>query len=66
LIIRLSSTYRTIACSFSGNWLTASNLGPAASVGKVVGGAVSAEIGNGTYQWFDLSKPGNENKSWDY
>lgn len=31
-----------------------------------MGGAVSAEIGNGTYQWFDLSKTGNENKSWDY
>jgi len=31
-----------------------------------VGGAVIAEIGNGTYQWFDLSKPGNENKSCDY
>lgn len=25
-----------------------------------------AEIANGSYQWFDLSKPGNENKSWDY
>ena len=41
-------------------------LGPAASIGKVVGGAVIAEIANGSYQWFDLSKPGNENKSWDY
>ncbi|WP_336818186.1 VENN motif pre-toxin domain-containing protein [Cedecea sp. MMO-103] len=41
-------------------------LGPAASVGKVVGGVVIAEIANGSYQWFDLSKPGNENKSWDY
>ena len=41
-------------------------LGPAASVGKVVGGAVLAGIANGSYQWFDLSKPGNENKSWDY
>ncbi|WP_435954717.1 VENN motif pre-toxin domain-containing protein [Dryocola sp. BD626] len=44
----------------------AAYLGPAASVGKVVGGAVLAEIANGTYQWFDLSQPGNENKSWDY
>jgi filamentous hemagglutinin len=44
----------------------AAYLGPAASVGKVVGGAVIAEIANGTYQWFDLSKPGNENKGWDY
>ena len=41
-------------------------LGPAASVGKVVGGAVIAEIANGTYQWFDISQPGNENKTWDY
>ncbi|HGI7031654.1 TPA: adhesin [Klebsiella aerogenes] len=41
-------------------------LGPAASAGKVVGGALIAEIANGSYQWFDLSKPGNENKSWDY
>ncbi|MCM7685357.1 hemagglutinin repeat-containing protein [Enterobacter bugandensis] len=41
-------------------------LGPAASVGKVVGGGVIAEIANGGYQWFSLSQPGNENKSWDY
>ncbi|MEM6053009.1 adhesin [Erwinia sp. P7711] len=41
-------------------------LGPAASVGKVVGGGVIAEIANGSYQWFDLSRPGNENKNWDY
>ncbi|EJA8226096.1 adhesin [Salmonella enterica] len=41
-------------------------LGPAASVGKVIGGGVIAEIANGSYQWFDLSRPGNENKSWDY
>ncbi|WP_431605468.1 hemagglutinin repeat-containing protein [Enterobacter asburiae] len=41
-------------------------LGPAASVGKVVGGGVIAEIANGGYQWFNLSQPGNENKSWDY
>ena len=41
-------------------------LGPAASVGKVIGGGVIAEIANGSYQWFDLSKHGNENKSWDY
>jgi filamentous hemagglutinin len=44
----------------------AAYLGPAASVGKVVGGAVIAKIANGTYQWFDLSQPGNENKTWDY
>jgi filamentous hemagglutinin len=41
-------------------------LGPAASVGKVVGGGVIAEIANGGYQWFNLSQPGNENKSWDW
>ncbi|MBS1205953.1 MAG: adhesin [Proteobacteria bacterium] len=41
-------------------------LEPAASVGKVIGGGVIAEIANGSYQWFDLSQPGNENKSWDY
>lgn len=40
--------------------------GPTASVGKVVGGAIIAEMTNGTYQWFDLSQPGNENKTWDY
>ncbi|SER22030.1 filamentous hemagglutinin [Rosenbergiella nectarea] len=39
-------------------------LWPAASVGKVEGGAVIAEIANSSYQWFDLSKPGNENKRW--
>ena len=41
-------------------------LGPAASVGKVLSGGVIAEIANGTYQWFDLNKSGNENKTWDY
>ncbi|WP_249939021.1 VENN motif pre-toxin domain-containing protein, partial [Tenebrionicola larvae] len=41
-------------------------IGPAATAGKVVSGAIIAEIANGTYQWFDLSQPGNENKSWDY
>ncbi len=41
-------------------------LGPAASIGKVIGGGVIAEIANGSYQWFDLSMPGNENKSWDW
>jgi len=44
----------------------AAYLGPAATVGKVVGGATIAEIANGSYQWFDLSQPGNENKGWDY
>ena len=41
-------------------------LGPATSVGKAAGGGVIAEIANGSYQWFDLSQPGNENKSWDW
>lgn len=47
-------------------------LGPAASVGKVVGGAVIAEIANGTYQWFDINSeknqmlPKNQQKTWDY
>ncbi|EFJ5374689.1 VENN motif pre-toxin domain-containing protein [Escherichia coli] len=41
-------------------------LGPAASVGKMVSGGVVAEIANGSYQWFDLSQPGNENKNWDW
>ncbi|MGX5012720.1 hypothetical protein ACWKX5_15795 [Enterobacter asburiae] len=41
-------------------------LGPAASIGKVIGGGVIAEIANGSYQWFDLSQPGNENKTWDW
>ncbi|MEJ5076495.1 hemagglutinin repeat-containing protein [Erwinia sp. MYb535] len=44
----------------------AAYLGPAASAGKVVGGAIISEIANGSYQWFDLSQPGNEKKTWDY
>lgn len=50
----------------------AAYLGPAASVGKVVGGAVIAEIANGTYQWFDInseknqSLPIHQQKTWDY
>ncbi|HED2547844.1 TPA: VENN motif pre-toxin domain-containing protein [Raoultella planticola] len=44
----------------------AAYLGPAASIGKVVGGGVIAEIANGSYQWFDLNQPGNENKNWDW
>lgn len=35
-------------------------LGPAASIGKVVGGAVIAEIANGTYQWFDINSVNNQ------
>ncbi|MGY6228826.1 hemagglutinin repeat-containing protein [Enterobacter asburiae] len=44
----------------------AAYLGPAASIVKFVGGAVIGEIANGSYQWYDLSRPGHENKSWDY
>ncbi len=29
-------------------------------------GELPTIIANGTYQWFDLSQSGNENKSWDY
>ncbi|EOI3514032.1 adhesin [Cronobacter dublinensis] len=41
-------------------------LGPAASVRKVISSGIIAEIANGSYQWFDLSQPGNERKKWDY
>ena len=41
-------------------------LGPAASVGKVIGGGVLSWSANSGYQYYDLSKSGNENKSWDY
>ncbi|WP_240152695.1 VENN motif pre-toxin domain-containing protein, partial [Erwinia amylovora] len=38
----------------------AAYLGPAASAGKVVGGALIGAIANGSYQWLDMSQPGNE------
>ncbi|MEM6160097.1 VENN motif pre-toxin domain-containing protein [Erwinia sp. P6884] len=41
-------------------------LGPAASVSKVIGGSVIGAVTNGSYQWFDMSQPGNEGKSYDY
>lgn len=41
-------------------------LGPAAGIGKVAAGSTIASIVNGTYQWYDLNQPGNENKTWDY
>ncbi|MEI7206952.1 VENN motif pre-toxin domain-containing protein [Pectobacterium carotovorum] len=47
-------------------------LGPAASVAKVVGGAIIGEIANGTYQWFDINSEKNQSlpvyqqKTWDY
>jgi len=43
----------------------AAYLGPAASAGKVIGGALIGAIANGSYQWFDMSQPGNENKQYD-
>ncbi|MEB5971478.1 VENN motif pre-toxin domain-containing protein [Pantoea dispersa] len=50
----------------------AAYLGPAASVGKVVGGAVIAAMANGTYQWFDINSEKNQSRhenqqtTWDY
>jgi filamentous hemagglutinin len=41
-------------------------LGPAAGISKVAAGSTIASIANGTYQWYDLNQPGNENKTWDY
>ena len=47
-------------------------LGTAASVGKVVAGAMIAEIANGTYQWVDINSEANKSlpeyqqKTWDY
>lgn len=36
------------------------------SAASTVAGAAIAEIANDTYQWFDLSQSGNENKTRDY
>ncbi len=41
-------------------------LDPAATAGKVIGGGILDLTANGGYQYYDLSKPGNESKSWDY
>ncbi|MNH00406.1 hypothetical protein D3C79_595980 [compost metagenome] len=41
-------------------------LGPLASVGSIATGSTISVLANGTYQWYDLSQPGNENKPWDY
>jgi filamentous hemagglutinin len=41
-------------------------LGPAASVGKVVGGGLLGLGANSGYQTYDLNQPQNANKSWDY
>lgn len=41
-------------------------LGPASSVGKVIGGSVRDAVANGSYQWFNMSQSGNEGKSYDY
>ncbi|QWL68820.1 hypothetical protein HQ397_00895 [Aeromonas hydrophila] len=41
-------------------------LGPAAAVESVLSGSSISTMANVAYQWYDLSQPGNENKSWDY
>ncbi|TCV07576.1 VENN motif-containing pre-toxin protein [Samsonia erythrinae] len=41
-------------------------LGPAASIGKVAVGSALSGGANAAYQWYDLSQPGNENKTYDY
>ncbi|MCL2896794.1 hemagglutinin repeat-containing protein [Brenneria tiliae] len=41
-------------------------LGPAASIGKVAVGSAVGGGANAAYQWYDLSQPGNENKTHDY
>ncbi|MDX7900184.1 hypothetical protein [Aeromonas media] len=46
--------------------LGAAYLGPVASVGSVATGSTISVLANGKYQWYDLSQPGNKNKSWDY
>lgn len=39
---------------------------PAAAVESVFAGSSISTIANAAYQWYDLSLPGNENKSRDY
>ncbi|HAU4884930.1 TPA: hypothetical protein F3L15_13010 [Aeromonas hydrophila] len=41
-------------------------LGPAAAVESVLSGSSISTMANVAYQWYDLSQPGNENKSWNY
>ncbi|ATA25526.1 filamentous hemagglutinin [Brenneria goodwinii] len=41
-------------------------LGPAASIGKVAVSSALSGGANAAYQWYDLSQPGNENKTYDY
>lgn len=41
-------------------------IGPAASVGHVITGASINTMANTAYQWFDITRVGNENKSLDY
>ncbi|MFE8116865.1 two-partner secretion domain-containing protein [Brenneria goodwinii] len=41
-------------------------LGPAASIGKVAVGSALSGGANAAYQWYDLSQPGNEIKTYDY
>lgn len=44
----------------------AAYFGPAAAVESVFAGSSISTMANAAYQWYDLSRPGNENKSWDY
>ncbi|EPA3940448.1 polymorphic toxin type 25 domain-containing protein [Escherichia coli] len=48
------------------NAIDASHIGPSWGTEYKVKTNGNAEIANGTYQWFDLSQPGNENKNWDW
>ncbi|WP_429069248.1 hypothetical protein [Aeromonas dhakensis] len=44
----------------------AAYFGPAAAADSVFAGSSISTMANAAYQWYDLSLPGNENKSWDY
>ncbi|WP_205756355.1 DUF637 domain-containing protein [Aeromonas veronii] len=44
----------------------AAYFGPAAAAESVFAGSSISTMANAAYQWYDLSLPGNENKSWDY
>jgi filamentous hemagglutinin len=41
-------------------------LGPAASIGKVAVSSVLSGGANAAYQWYDMSQPGHETKTYDY
>lgn len=44
----------------------AAYIGPAASVGHVIAGASINIMANTAYQWFDITRIGNESKPWGY